>query len=165
LYVVGSAGDDDKVDYLIKLGFDAAFNYKKEPPKEALKKYCPKGIDIYFENVGGETLEAVIDSANTYCRIVACGMISQYNTSSPYPVNNLFQIITKRIMIQGFMVFDLVASFGLDAFLKDVPEWLVKGELRYKEDIVQGLENAQDAFIGMLQGKNFGKALIQLASE
>jgi len=166
LYVVGSAGEDAKVEYLLKeLGFDAAFNYKKETPKEALKKYCPKGIDIYFENVGGETLEAVLDAANVYCRIIACGMISQYNTTSPYGVKNLSQIVGKRILIQGFMVYDLVATIGLDAFFKDVPAWLVKGELKYKEDIVQGLENAQDAFIGMLQGKNFGKALIQMASE
>jgi len=166
LYVVGSAGEDAKVNYLLKeLGFDAAFNYKKEPPKEALKKYCPKGIDIYFENVGGETLEAAIDAANQNARIVVCGMISQYNTTSPYGVKNLFQIVGKRLTIQGFIVFDLIESYGLDAFFKEMPTWLAKGELKYKQDIAQGLENAQDAFIGLLHGKNFGKALIKVAAE
>ena len=101
-------GDDKKVEYLKKeLNFDAAFNYKKDKPKDTLPKLCPNGIDIYFENVGGETLEAVLDNANTFARIIACGMISQYGKSEPYGVKNLMQIVGKRIRFEGFIQSDL----------------------------------------------------------
>eukprot|EP01088_Endostelium_zonatum_P020155 TRINITY_DN7287_c0_g1_i2.p1 TRINITY_DN7287_c0_g1~~TRINITY_DN7287_c0_g1_i2.p1 ORF type:complete len:308 (-),score=54.44 TRINITY_DN7287_c0_g1_i2:62-985(-) len=112
LYVVGAAGSDEKVNFLTQtLHFDAAFNYKTEKPLDALKKYCPKGIDIYFDNVGGEILDAVFVHANTHARIISCGMISTYNGGKPHLLGNIFNIIPKRITIQGFIVVDFWAKY------------------------------------------------------
>ncbi|KAF9581174.1 hypothetical protein BGW38_001904 [Lunasporangiospora selenospora] len=163
LRVVGSAGSDDKVEYLLKeLKFDAAFNYKTGSILESLKKHIPEGIDIYYENVGGETLEAVLEVMNTNGRIIACGMISQYNATSPYGVKNLMQFVSKRLMMRGFIVFDFAEECSAD-FAKDVGTWLVKGEIIYKEDVAEGIDSAPDAFIGMLKGKNFGKQVVKIA--
>ena len=163
LRVVGSAGSDSKVEYLLKeLKFDAAFNYKTGNILENLKAAAPEGVDIYYENVGGETLEAALEVMNTHGRIVACGMISQYNTQSPYGVRNLTNIVGKRLTMRGFIVSDFAAECGAD-FAKDVGSWLVNGEIIYKEDIAVGLDNAPDAFVGMLQGKNFGKQVVKIA--
>ncbi|ODQ54105.1 NAD(P)-binding protein [Saitoella complicata NRRL Y-17804] len=166
MYVVGSAGEDAKVDFLLnECQFDAAFNYKKEGPRDALKKYCPNGIDLYWENVGGETLDAVFEAANDFSTIIACGMISQYNTTEPYGVKNIMNIVAKRIKMQGFIVLDEFDGQWVQDFFAAVPGWIKNGEMKVKEDIAEGLENAQDAFIGMLQGKNFGKAMIKVAQE
>ncbi|KAF9394664.1 hypothetical protein CPC16_010681 [Podila verticillata] len=163
LRVIGSVGSDDKVDYLVnELKFDAAFNYKKGDVLENLKHLAPEGIDIYFENVGGIQLEAALEVMNTHGRVIACGMISQYNTQTPYGIRNLTHVIGKRITIRGFIVSDFAAECGAD-FARDVGSWLVKKEIIYKEDITEGIENAPDAFIGMLQGRNFGKAVVKIA--
>ncbi|KAG0004283.1 hypothetical protein BGZ79_009773 [Entomortierella chlamydospora] len=163
LRVVGSAGSDEKVDFLLKeLKFDAAFNYKKGSILENLRAAAPEGVDIYFENVGGETLEAALEMMNTHGRIIACGMISVYNTTAPYGVRNLFHIIGKRITIRGFIVSDFAQECGAD-FAKDVGSWLANGDIIYKEDIADGIDNAPDAFVGMLQGKNFGKQVVKIA--
>jgi NADPH-dependent curcumin reductase CurA len=163
LRVVGSVGDDAKVEYILKeCGFDAAFNYKKHDTGEKLKELCPNGIDIYFENVGGRTLEHVIDNANNFARIVACGMISQYNTQNPYPVRNLSSIVGKRIRIQGFIFSDSADEYA-ERFYRDMETWLKSGQMKYKEDIVEGIANAPEAFVGMLKGKNFGKKVIKIA--
>ncbi|KAF8938366.1 hypothetical protein EDD21DRAFT_439991 [Dissophora ornata] len=163
LRVVGSAGSDDKVDFLLKdLKFDAAFNYKKGKIVDSLRAAAPEGIDIYYENVGGETLDAALEVMNTHGRIIACGMISQYNTANPYGVKNLMYIVSKRITMRGFIVSDFAAECGAD-FVKDVGSWLSNGEIIYKEDIADGIESAPDAFVGMLQGKNFGKQVVKIA--
>ncbi|KAG0340022.1 hypothetical protein BG004_006580 [Podila humilis] len=163
LRVIGSAGSDDKVEFLKKeLKFDAAFNYKKGSILENLRTLAPEGIDIYYENVGGETLEAALEVMNTHGRVVACGMISQYNTQTPYGVRNLMHVVSKRITIRGFIVNDFEAECGAD-FARDVGSWLVKGEMIYKEDVAVGIESAPAAFIGMLQGKNFGKQVVKIA--
>jgi NADPH-dependent curcumin reductase CurA len=108
LRVVGSAGEDKKVEFLLnELGFDAAFNYKKENPSDALPRLCPDGIDIYFENVGGETLDAVLINANNFARIIACGMITTYGKEDSYGVKNLMKIVSKRIRFEGFIQSDL----------------------------------------------------------
>jgi NADPH-dependent curcumin reductase CurA len=123
LHVVGSAGDDRKVDYLLKeLEFDGAFNYKKESPSKALPRLCPNGIgtttlvhlmiDIYWENVGGETLDAVLVNANNFSRIIGCGMISSYGETEPYGVKNLLSIILKRIRFEGFIQSDLREKYS-----------------------------------------------------
>jgi NADPH-dependent curcumin reductase CurA len=162
LFVVGSAGSDDKVKYLVDtLHFDAAFNYKKEKPLEALSKYCPKGIDIYFENVGGETLDAVLLVANRLCRIIACGMISQYNTADAYGVKNLINIVAKSITMTGFIVSDFWAKYDKE-FYENMEKFIHDGQIVYQEDITKGLEHGAAAFIGMLKGQNFGKAMIQI---
>ncbi|CAG8691603.1 14817_t:CDS:2 [Dentiscutata erythropus] len=162
LRVIGSAGDDAKIKYLKEeLNFDGVFNYKTCNTDEKLRELCPNGIDIYFDNVGGETLETVLNHINIFGRVVACGMISQYNTKTPYGVKNLMQIVGKRLLIQGFIVSDHYQEMG-ESFQKEMGEWLKQGKLKYKEDIVEGIQNAPEAFVNILTGKNFGKMVIKI---
>ncbi|KAF9204595.1 hypothetical protein BGZ49_005112 [Haplosporangium sp. Z 27] len=163
LTVIGSAGTDEKVDYLLKeAGFDHAFNYKKQSTREALTTLAPKGIDIYFENVGGETLEAALDHLNTFGRIIACGMISQYNTTTPYGVKNLMNIVGKRLTIRGFIVADFYEQYH-EEFFREVRELLLSGKIVYRVDEAKGIEAAPEAFVGVLKGKNFGKQVVTVA--
>ncbi|OXA58438.1 2-alkenal reductase (NADP(+)-dependent) [Folsomia candida] len=164
LRVVGSAGSDDKVAFLKEMGFDEAFNYKKHPDfVSILKQTCPKGIDIYFENVGGKMLEAVFEVANDFCRIAVCGMISQYNrTENPEGIHNMFQIISKRIKLSGFIVSDHAAECGSKC-IPTFAKFLAEGKMRYRETIAVGIENTPKAFVDMLEGKNFGKAIVKVA--
>ena len=162
LIVVGSAGTAEKVKYLKEeLHFDEAFNYKEEKPADALAKYCPKGIDIYFENVGGETLDACLVAANSHARFIMCGMISQYNAAKEeqYGVKNLMLVVAKSIKMQGFIVTEFWQKYDKE-FYENMEKWVKNGELKYQEDIADGLEKGPEAFLGMLKGKNFGKALI-----
>jgi NADPH-dependent curcumin reductase CurA len=167
LSVIGSVGTDEKVDFILKeLNFDAGFNYKKEKPADALKRLAPNGIDIYYENVGGEHLEAAIDAMNDFGRIVACGMISEYSTpdEEKYPIRNLFKIVTKRLTMRGFIVGD--ANMG-PVYAKEHQEkmqkWLSEGTFKAKVSITEGIDHASEGFVGMLNGKNFGKAVLQIA--
>jgi NADPH-dependent curcumin reductase CurA len=165
LRVVGSAGDEDKVKYLLnELKFDAAFNYKKHDDFEAiLKETCPNGIDIYFENVGGKMLDAVLVNCNNNARIAVCGMISQYNRSSdPEPIYNASNIIWKKLKLEGFIVSDDIPKYG-DEALKAFSKLLQQGKLIYKETVTEGIEKLPQAFVDMLQGKNFGKAVVKIA--
>ncbi|KAG0006701.1 hypothetical protein BGZ65_004946 [Modicella reniformis] len=163
LTVIGSAGSDDKVDYLLKeVGFDKAFNYKKRSVHDALKELAPNGIDIYFENVGGETLEAALDNMNIFGRIIACGMISQYNTTTPYGVKNLMNVVSKRLTMRGFIVSDFYEQYFGD-FFREVRDLLLEKKIVYKVDEVKGVEAAPNAFVGLLQGKNFGKQVVTVA--
>ncbi|KAI9243750.1 hypothetical protein BDA99DRAFT_429140 [Phascolomyces articulosus] len=162
LYVVGSAGSDDKVEYLKEIGFDDAFNYKTAGDLTTkLAEVCPKGIDIYFENVGGKMLEAVINNCNAFGRIVACGMISQYNLEKPEGIHNIMQVVTKRLRIEGFIVSDS-ADMEQD-FRRDMIKWISEGKIKYRETVVDGIEATPQAMIDMLQGKNFGKQVIKVA--
>ncbi|ERN20219.1 hypothetical protein AMTRI_Chr06g178730 [Amborella trichopoda] len=163
--VVGSAGSKEKVDLLkSKFGFDEAFNYKEEHDLDAaLKRYFPEGIDIYFENVGGAMLDAVLLNMRDHGRISVCGLISQYNKDKPEGVHNLFCLVSKRIEMKGFLVFDhwhLYPQF-LEATIKRIKE----GKMVYVEDIVEGLENAPSALIGLFTGKNVGKQVVVVAHE
>ncbi|KAF9902073.1 hypothetical protein BX616_002049 [Lobosporangium transversale] len=166
LRVIGSAGSDDKVQYLLnELKFDAAFNYKKVNKSilETLRELAgPKGFDIYYDNVGGETLEAAIEVINKHGRIIACGHISDYNSTQPYAVKNLYKIIVKSLKVLGFMVYDFSTEVRV-RFEKEVTQWLLNGEIIYKEHVTVGLENTPEAFLGLLQGKNFGKAVVKIA--
>ncbi|KAJ3115202.1 hypothetical protein HDU96_001048 [Phlyctochytrium bullatum] len=167
LKVVGSAGSDDKVDFLLKdVGIDAAFNYKTVDYGEALDKHCPAGIDIYFDNVGGEMLDAVLPRMNIQGRIVACGMISEYNETSQttYGIKNLMNLIVKRILIQGFVTADFYPTQTYPEFLRDITAWIKEGKIRYRETIWEGIENVPKAFVGMLKGENLGKAVVKVAS-
>ena len=161
--VVGSAGSDAKVALLTgELAFDAAFNYKTMSLETALDATCPDGIDIYFDNVGGEHLQAALNHMNPFGRIPACGMISQYNNADPVPgPNNLGAIVRNRLTIRGFIISDYAAR--RPAFLADMSQWLRDGKLKSRETIVQGIENAPAAFIGLLHGENTGKMLVKLA--
>ncbi|KAL6976096.1 2-alkenal reductase (NADP(+)) [Sarracenia purpurea var. burkii] len=164
-YVVGSAGTKEKVDLLKnKFGFDEAFNYKEEPDLvAALKRYFPDGIDIYFENVGGKMLDAVLINMRLHGRIAVCGMISQYNLNQPEGVHNLFCLITKRVRVEGFLVFDYYHLYPkfLDMILPHIKE----GKIVYVEDVVEGLENSPAALVGLFSGRNVGKQVVVVSRE
>ncbi|MFE5185696.1 NADP-dependent oxidoreductase [Streptomyces sp. NPDC056628] len=160
--VIGSAGSDEKVKLLVEeYGFDAAFNYKNGPVREQLRAAAPDGIDVYFDNVGGEHLEAAIGSLNRDGRIVVCGMISVYNDTEPAPgPRNLARLIQTRGRIEGFLVGD---HYDLQPqFVQEVGPWVASGELKYRETVVEGIENNLEAFLGVLRGDNTGKMIVKL---
>ncbi|TVU51430.1 hypothetical protein EJB05_02861 [Eragrostis curvula] len=161
-YVVGSAGSDEKVSLLkTKFGFDGAFNYKKEHDlNAALKRFFPDGIDIYFDNVGGAMLDAVLINMRMHGRIAACGHISQYNLEVPEGVHNLFSLVTKRVRMEGFMVLDYHSKYRM--FEEEIVGYLKEGKICYVEDVVDGLEKAPAALIGLFTGRNVGKQLVNL---
>ncbi|KAL6603860.1 hypothetical protein ACP70R_044221 [Stipagrostis hirtigluma subsp. patula] len=161
-YVVGCAGTKAKVDLLKdKLGFDDAFNYKEEPDlKSALKRYFPDGIDIYFENVGGEMLEAVLANMNTYGRIAVSGVISEY-TGGRRAVPDFLEVIYKRITLRGFFAWDFLAKFH--EFNAVIGEWIRQGKVQVIEDVAEGLESVPSAFAALFRGENIGKKLVKLA--
>ncbi|PYI18021.1 putative zinc-type alcohol dehydrogenase-like protein PB24D3.08c [Aspergillus japonicus CBS 114.51] len=167
LKVIGSVGDDDKLRFITEeLGFDAGFNYKKEKPGDALARLAPNGIDIYYENVGGEHLEAALNAMNPFGRIIACGMVSQYNLKpeEAFGVKNLMLVVGKRIRMQGFIVGD--ENMG-PKYAKErnerVSAWLLDGSIKTKEDITTGIENGPEALVSMLRGGNRGKAILKIA--
>ena len=162
--VVGTSGSDEKCAYVVNdLGFDACINYKTEDLKEALKAACPNGIDVYFDNVGGPVLEAVLKRINVHARIPLIGLISQYCDAKPRPGPNLGSVLSNRALIQGMIIFD--HTDRMPDFLREMSQWLREGKVRYREDIIQGLENAPRAFIGLLQGENIGKRVVQVAPD
>ncbi|MEH2436338.1 MAG: NADP-dependent oxidoreductase [Nostoc sp.] len=159
--VVGIVGSDDKRDYIVKeLGFDVGINRKTQELDSALKEAAPNGIDVYYDNTAGVILEAVLQQINLGARIPLVGLISEYNATSTPPGPNLRPLLVKRALIKGFLVSDYQHRFN--NFLRDVSGWLQSGQLKYKEDVVVGLENAPDAFIGLLRGDNFGKLIIKV---
>lgn len=158
---VGIAGGREKCDYVTReLGFDACVDYKTGSLADKLKEACPKGIDVYFENVGGEMLDTVLAHMNLFSRLIVCGMISQYNVTEPYGVKNLRFVLTNRIRVQGMIVFDWKDRYG--EALAALAGHLAQKKLKYRESVVQGLENAPRGLIELLQGKNFGKQLVKL---
>ncbi|MET8611192.1 MULTISPECIES: NADP-dependent oxidoreductase [Streptomyces] len=160
--VIGSAGSDDKVRLLVEeYGFDAAFNYKKGPVAEQLREAAPDGIDVYFDNVGGDHLEAAIGSLREGGRIAICGMISVYNNTEPAPgPRNLARLIQTRGRIEGFLVND--HRDLQPQFVDEVGPWVASGRLKYRETVVEGIENTLDAFLGLLRGDNTGKMIVKL---
>ncbi|KAJ1399400.1 hypothetical protein SESBI_30334 [Sesbania bispinosa] len=164
-HVVGSAGSKEKVDLLKnKLGFDEAFNYKEEPDLNAtLKRYFPEGIDIYFENVGGKTLDAVLLNMRVHGRIPVCGMVSQYNLTQPEGITNLANLIFKRVRMQGFNVGDYYPLYP--KFLEFILPHIREGKVVYVEDIAEGLENGPAALVGLYSGRNVGKQVLVVARE
>ncbi len=163
--VVGIAGDDEKCNWITReLGFDAAINYKTEDVYQSLKKHCPDGIDVYFENVGGEILDAVLALVNLRARIALCGMISQYNATERVPgPYNFLQLLLKRVRLQGFIVFDYLDRAA--EALRDLAAWHAAGKLRYRVDVVKGLENAPEALNRLFDGSNRGKLILQVSDE
>ncbi len=161
--VIGSAGSDEKVKLLLEeYGFDAAFNYKSDGSVgEQLRAAAPDGIDVYFDNVGGDHLEAAIGSLNRGGRIAVCGMISVYNNTEPAPgPRNLARLIQTRGRIEGFLVGD---HYDLQPqFVREVGPWVRSGELKYRETVVEGVEHTLDAFLGVLRGENTGKMIVKL---
>ncbi|MER5181271.1 NADP-dependent oxidoreductase [Streptomyces sp. NPDC002896] len=160
--VIGSAGSDEKVKLLVEeYGFDAAFNYKSGPVSQQLREAAPDGIDVYFDNVGGDHLEAAIGSLNRGGRIAVCGMISVYNATEPAAgPRNLARLIQTRGRIEGFLVGD---HYDLQPqFVQEVGAWVRSGELKYRETVVEGIENNLEAFLGVLRGDNTGKMIVAL---
>lgn len=163
-YVVGTAGSDQKCAYVTnELGFDACINYKSADLRTALNETCPNGIDVYVDNVGGAVLDAVLQHVNVHARIPLIGSISQYNEAKPTHGPNLRPVLTNRVLIQGIIIFDHVQR--TPDFLRDVSQWLRDGKIRYRQDVVHGLENAPRAFIGMLKGENIGKRIVQVSAD
>jgi len=161
--VIGSAGSMEKVRFLREqCGFDIAFDYKTGPVVEQLKVEAPDGIDVYFDNVGGESLEAALSALRVHGRIIACGGISGYNEEKPRPgPSNLFNITTKRLTMRGMIVTDSLGRRG--EFEQEVGGYLQSGKLKSKETVVEGLEQAEGAFIGLFAGNNIGKMIVKLA--
>ena len=169
--VVGIAGAKEKCEYVVnELGFDACVSHRDSDLAERLRAACPDGIDVYFENVGGAVFQAVLPLLNPFARVPVCGLIAQYNArpgdppSGPAAITDLMRAsLTKRLLIRGFIVYDFEDEAG--AFRADVGRWVRSGELRYREDLVEGIENAPSAFLGLLEGRNFGKLLVRVAPD
>jgi NADPH-dependent curcumin reductase CurA len=162
--VIGSAGSAEKVRHLVDdLGFDAAFNYRDAPVRKQLREAAPEGIDVYFDNVGGDHLEAAIGSLNKYGRVALCGMIAQYNDTEPAAApRNLALAIGKELNLRGF----IVTNHGnrMPAFAADMAGWLRDSKIAWQETVVDGgIEKAADAFLGVLRGENTGKMVVKLA--
>jgi NADPH-dependent curcumin reductase CurA len=161
-YVVGSTGSADKAAWLKdEVGLDAVINYKETPIRKALEDATPQGIDVYFDNVGGDHLEAALRRINTLGRIPVCGFISGYN-SGHSSVSNLSNIIYSRVMLRGFVGTDFMHLYA--DFQRDMAGWLKDGKVKYQETILDGIANAPAALIGLLEGKNSGKMLVKLAA-
>ena len=164
---VGIAGGPDKCRYVKdELGFDDCVDHRAGDLADRLQAACPKGIDVYFENVGSPVWDAVFPLLNTFARVPVCGLIAQYNMTDlpagPNRVPQVFRaVLTKRLTIRGFIVTDFAAHFG--DFIRDMPQWVKEGRIKYREDVADGLENAPAAFMGMLKGRNFGKQLVRIA--
>ena len=159
--VIGSAGSDEKVGWLSEIGYDAAFNYKSAPIFGQLREAAPYGIDVYFDNVGGDHLEASLAVLNTHGRVAMCGAIAQYNaTEMPAGPHNLALVIGKRLTLRGFIVSD--HRDRMPDMIADVSGWLSEGKLFHTETVVEGLEAAPSAFINLLRGHNTGKMIVRL---
>ncbi|HUH83910.1 MAG TPA: NADP-dependent oxidoreductase [Stellaceae bacterium] len=159
--VVGVAGGKEKCDFVVKeLGFDACIDHRAGDLDAALAAAAPKGIDVYFENVGGPLLDAVLLRCNPFARIPLCGMVSQYNATERYGVKNLMMAVGMRIRLQGFIVSDHMQRWP--EALRQLGQWVRDGKVKYRESVTEGLENAPRAFIGLLKGENFGKQLVKL---
>ena len=168
--VVGIAGGAEKCRYVVsELGFDACIDHRSPDLKQQLAAACPKGIDVYFENVGGAVFDAVLPLLNTRARIPVCGLIANYNDTALPPGPDRLgllprTLLIKRIKMQGFIIFDDYAHhYG--EFFGEMSQWLKDGKIKFREDVVDGLENAPQAFIGLLEGKNFGKLVVRVARD
>ena len=159
---VGIAGGPAKCEYVRKeLGFDACVDYKAGDLGAALKDACPKGVDVYFDNVGGEIFDTLLARMNLHARVVVCGLISEYNATQPYAIRNWRAVLVNRIRLQGMIVFDWKERYG--EALGALAGYFGQGRLKYRESVVEGLENAPRGLIALLKGENFGKQLVKLA--
>ncbi len=163
--VIGLTGSDEKCEWIVKdLGYDAAINYKKENVAEALKRECPKGIDVYFDNVGGEILNEVLGQIALRGRIVCCGMISMYNATAPVPgPSNIVNLVSRRARMEGFIVLDYQAR--AEECFRDLIGWWASGKLKYRVDVSEGIESAPQAIRRLFDGSNAGKLLVRVSSE
>ncbi|MBD2120435.1 NADP-dependent oxidoreductase [Trichocoleus sp. FACHB-262] len=163
--VVGITGSDEKCRWLVEeLGFDAAINYKTVDLESAIAQACPDGIDVYFDNVGGSILDAVLTKINLHARIPLCGLISAYNATEPVPgPYNYSQILTKRVRVQGFIILDYIPRWS--EAISDLGQWLSQGKIKYALEVVEGLENAPEAILKLFDGNKKGKLVIKVSEE
>jgi len=159
--VVGIAGGQDKCDYLRSIGFDAAIDYKHEDVKSALRQQCPKGVDVYFDNVGGEILDAVLTQLAMHARIVICGAISQYNETQITGPRNYLSLLVHRASMTGMVVFDYASRYGEAA--REMAGWMASGQLKTREDVVEGLETFPETLLKLFKGENTGKLVLKVA--
>jgi hypothetical protein len=161
--VIGIAGGTEKCQFVVKeLGFDAAIDYKRDNVKEALKRHCPQGIDVYFDNVGGDILDAVLTQIARSARIVICGAISQYNNTGPVDgPSNYLSLLINRASMAGMIVFDYADRYREAA--RDMAGWMAAGKLKSREHVVRGLEMFPEALLMLFRGENFGKLMLQVA--
>jgi len=161
--VVGIAGGESKCQLLIdELGFDAAIDYKSENLHKSLRQHCPEGIDVFFDNVGGETLNTVLPQMRRHGRIAICGAISQYNnTEAVAGPSNYMSLLVSRARMEGFLVFDYVQQFG--AAMQEMAGWMAAGQLNSQEHVEEGIENFPDVLLKLFDGGNFGKLILQVA--
>jgi NADPH-dependent curcumin reductase len=158
---VGIAGGPHKCRYVVQeLGFEACVDHHGAAFARQLEAACPAGIDVYFENVGGAVQQAVWPLLNDFARIPVCGLIAQYNATTPMPGPDMFSVLRRRLTLRGFIVTDFAAKQA--DFMREASAWVRSGRLKYREDVIEGLENAPAAFLGLLQGKNFGKLLVKI---
>ena len=160
--VIGIAGGEDKCRYITdELGFDGAIDYKKESLYPAVKQHCPKGIDVYFDNVGGETLDVALANLRLHARIAICGAISQYNSTDPIQgPKNYLSLLVNRARMQGFIVFDFADRYAIAA--RDMARWIAEGKLKHREHIVEGLETFPETLLMLFDGRNQGKLVIKV---
>ena len=161
---VGIAGGAEKCHYIVReLGFDAAIDYKADDVKAKLREHCPNGVDVYFDNVGGEILDAVLLQINRGARIVICGAISQYNNTTPVKgPSNYLSLLVNRARMEGFICFDYAARYGQAA--QEMAGWMAVGKLKSREDIVEGFENLPEVLLKLFKGENIGKLMLKVAS-
>ncbi|MES2757061.1 MAG: NADP-dependent oxidoreductase [Pseudomonadota bacterium] len=161
--VVGIAGGKDKCDFVVKeLGFDACIDYKAGDVRAGLKEYCPNGVDVYFDNVGGEILDTVLTRINMRARIVICGAISQYNNTAPVKgPSNYLSLLVNRARMEGIVVFDYADRYQVG--VAAIAKWLKEGSFKSREDVVDGLEKFPEALLMLFEGKNFGKLVLKVA--
>jgi NADPH-dependent curcumin reductase CurA len=163
--VVGIAGGKDKCDFVVnELGFDACIDYKNDSLKDGLKEHCPNGIDVYFDNVGGEILDLVLTRINLKARIIICGAISQYNNTTPVkgPANYL-SLLVNRARMEGIVVFDYADRYHVG--VAEMAKWMREGTFKSREDIVQGIETFPQTLLMLFEGKNFGKLVLQVGQD
>jgi NADPH-dependent curcumin reductase len=159
---VGIAGGGQKCDYVTReLGFDACVDYKAANLKEALRQACAAGVDVYFDNVGGQIFDTLLAQMNLHSRVVVCGLISDYNATEPYAIRNWRAVLVNRIRLQGMIVFDWKERYG--EATKALAGYFGEGKLKYRESVIEGLDNAPRGLIALLKGENFGKQLVKLA--
>jgi NADPH-dependent curcumin reductase CurA len=160
---IGIAGGPDKCKYVVeKLGFDACIDYKAGDIKKPLREACPNGVDVYFDNVGGEILDTVLTQLAMHARIIICGAISQYNNTAPVKgPSNYMSLLVNRAMMKGMVVFDHAAKYGDAA--REMGGWMAQGKLKSKEDIVDGLETFPETLLKLFKGENTGKLVLKVA--
>lgn len=163
--VVGIAGGAEKCQFLIdELGFDAAIDYKSQNVKKALKEACPSGVDVFFDNVGGDILDDVLTQINMKARIVICGAISQYNNTTPVKgPSNYLSLLVNRAKMEGIVVFDNVAEYP--KAMKDIAGWIQSGEMKVKDHVVEGIETFPDTLMMLFNGENFGKLVLKVGND